>query len=110
MPKKNKVSKRYFSIGEVAKEFGVSKSLIRFWETEFKFLKPHKNSKGDRRFTEENIQQLRIIYNLVKERGFTLEGAKQEIKNQKNRLKNQQKAVDKLVEIKSFLQELRNKI
>ncbi|MCO6491745.1 MAG: MerR family transcriptional regulator [Phaeodactylibacter sp.] len=71
--------KRYYSIGEVAKMFEVSKSLIRFWENEFGFLRPHKNSKGDRRFTVQNIEQLNLIYELVKERGFTIEGARREI-------------------------------
>lgn len=71
--------KRYYSIGEVAKMFDVSKSLIRFWENEFDFLRPHKNSKGDRRFTVHNIEQLNLIYELVKERGFTIDGARKEI-------------------------------
>ena len=71
--------KRYYSIGEVAKMFEVSKSLIRFWENEFDFLKPHKNSKGDRRFTVDSIEQLNLIYELLKERGFTIEGARREI-------------------------------
>ena len=74
--------KRYYSISEVAELFDVSKSLIRFWESEFDILKPHKNSKGDRRFTPQNIEQLQLIYHLVKERGFTLPGAKKEIKRQ----------------------------
>ena len=71
--------KRYYSIGEVAKMFEVSKSLIRFWENEFDFLKPHKNSKGDRRFTVQNIEQLNLIYELLKERGFTIDGARREL-------------------------------
>ena len=62
--------KRYYSISEVADMFEISKSQIRFWEGEFDILKPHKNSKGERRFTKENIAQLKKIYQLVKERGF----------------------------------------
>ena len=80
----DEITKLYYSIGEIAEMFSVSKSLIRFWETEFDLLKPHKNSKGDRRFTQQNIDQFRTIYHLVKERGFTLEGAKREIKNNKD--------------------------
>ena len=70
MPEKNENHplKRYYSIGEVAEMFDVSKSLIRFWESEFSLLRPHKNSKGDRRFTPQNIEQMRLIYQLVKER------------------------------------------
>lgn len=95
--------KRYYSMSEVAKMFGVSKSLIRFWESEFDFFKPHKNSKGDRRFTPENIEQLRMIYHLVKERGFTLAGARQEIREQKDRLREKVHLIHKLKEIKTFL-------
>ena len=74
--------RQYYSIGEVAEMFGVNQSLLRFWENEFDIIQPRKNRKGDRLFTKENIQQIQIIYNLVKERGFTLEGAKQELKKE----------------------------
>lgn len=77
----NALTKRYYTIGEVADMFGVSKSLIRYWETEFDFLKPHKNSKGDRRFTVQNIEQFGQIYQLVKEQGFTLDGARKALKS-----------------------------
>ena len=72
--------KRYYKIGEVAKAFEVNTSLIRFWEKEFDVIKPKKNAKGNRLFTAEDIANLKLIYNLVKERGFTLEGAKQKLK------------------------------
>ena len=71
--------KRYYSIGEVATKLDVNTSLIRFWENEFAHIKPNKNSRGDRRFTKDNIQQLRQVYHLVRERGFTLDGARKEI-------------------------------
>ena len=77
--------KRYFSIGEVANMFGVSQSLIRFWEGEFPSLKPSKNRKGDRLFTIKNIDQLRVIFHLVKEKGYTLEGARIEISSKKGK-------------------------
>ncbi len=95
--------KRYYSIGEVAEMFGVSKSLIRFWESEFEFLRPHKNSKGDRRFTPQNIEQFRLIYHLVKERGFTLEGARQEIDHRRRAEKERQACLERLREVKTFL-------
>ena len=111
MPKQEENNaKRYFSIGEVAEQFGVSKSLIRFWESEFDTLRPHKNSKGDRRFTKKNIEELSLIYELVKKKGFTLEGAKREIKLYKARLKQKQQITDKLNELKSFLLKLRDSI
>ena len=105
-----KLTKLYYSIGEVAEMFNVSKSLIRYWETEFKFLTPRKNKKGDRRFTKENIQQLQIIYNLVKERGFTLEGAKQEIKRNRKNLMGHQKVVEKLRQVRLKMKSLRSEM
>lgn len=100
--------KRYYSIGEVAEMFDISKSLIRFWEGEFDSLRPHKNSKGDRRFTPENIEQLRTIFILVKERGFTLEGAKRELKEQKVRQKQREEMIGRLQHIRSFLVAMRD--
>ena len=99
--------KRYYTISEVADMFDVTKSLIRFWESEFSSLRPHKNSKGDRRFTAQNIEQFKRIHHLVKERGFTLEGAKAEIKRQQTFLKEKNAMINKLSNIKSFLENLR---
>lgn len=93
--------KLYYSIGEVADMFGVSKSLIRYWETEFTILKPHKNSKGDRRFTKENLDQLQLIFDLVKNRGFTIDGAKNEIKQNRDVLKQKQALLHKLIHLKN---------
>ena len=104
------LTKRYYSIGEVADLFNVSSSLIRYWETEFSFLNPIKNKKGDRRFTKENIDQLQIIYQLVKERGFTLEGAKQEIRQNKKRLKSKQEALNKLLALRHRITTLRDNL
>lgn len=104
------LDKLYYTIGEVAEMFDVSRSLLRYWENEFSFLTPRKNRKGDRLFTKENIQQIQIIYNLVKERGFTLEGAKQELKKEKNTLGEQFDLVDRLKVILSKLKDLDNKL
>lgn len=102
--------KRYYSISEVAELFGVSKSLIRFWETEFDVLKPHKNSKGDRRFTQQNIDQIKEIYHLVKERGFTLSGAKQELKDRHQRDKEKREVIETLERIKTMLLDLKDQL
>jgi DNA-binding transcriptional MerR regulator len=99
--------KRYYSIGEVAKLFGVSKSLIRFWEGEFDHLRPAKNSKGDRRFTPQNLEQFRLIYELVKERGFTIEGAKQEIKRHQEWEKEKKAVIERLERVRKGLEGLR---
>ena len=80
--------KRYYRIGEIAKAFDVNASLIRFWDKEFEALKPKKNAKGNRRFTPEDVQNLKLIYNLVKERGYTLEGAKTYLKEQNQKSLN----------------------
>jgi len=99
----DEITKLYYSIGEISEMFSVSKSLIRFWETEFDLLKPHKNSKGDRRFTQQNIDQFRTIYHLVKERGFTLDGAKREIKMNKDYLVKKLHAINTLTKVRGAL-------
>ncbi len=104
------LDKLYYTIGEVAGMFEVSRSLLRYWENEFSFLTPRKNRKGDRLFTKENIQQIQIIYNLVKVRGFTLEGAKQELKKEKTSLTEQITIVDRLKTIQSKLKDLDDKL
>ena len=86
MPVVNLPQKRYYTIGEVADAFGVNSSLIRFWEKEFNKLNPKKNSKGDRRYTPADVAYIELIFNLVKERGFTLEGAKQELSTNHQKL------------------------
>lgn len=104
------LSKLYYSIGEVADMFGLSTSLIRYWESEFSSLKPIKNSKGDRRFTKQNIEQLNLIYHLVKEKGFTLDGAKNEIREKKKAIRNKTELKKKLLSIKRNLIELKKQI
>jgi len=99
------LTKLYYSIGEIAEMFEVSNSLIRYWETEFKVLKPSKNKKGDRRFMVKDIRTLEKIYTLVKERGFTLEGAKKELKS-KSKKDNTQDIINKLQKTKRKLENL----
>jgi DNA-binding transcriptional MerR regulator len=105
-----KEDKLYYSIGEISDMFGVSKSLIRYWETEFSILKPHKNSKGDRRYTKENIDQLQLIFDLVKNRGFTIEGAKNEIKQNKDLIKQRQAVLQKLINLKAEMQKWKDSL
>ncbi|MEM6398241.1 MAG: MerR family transcriptional regulator [Bacteroidota bacterium] len=110
LEKSDEQLKRYYSIGEVADRFGVKSSLIRYWEGEFDFLKPHKNAKGDRKFTPKNIEQIQLIYHLVKERGFTLDGAKQEIKNNKKHHQERAQVSSRLREVKKRLLEIKNQL
>lgn len=106
----HKLEKLYYTIGEVAEMFDVSRSLLRYWENEFAFLTPRKNKKGDRLFTKENIQQIQIIYTLVKERGFTLEGAKQELRKEKTSLSEQMDLLSRLQAIQDRLKSLDDKL
>ena len=111
MPYKEKaIEKKYFTIGEVAAQFGVATSLIRFWESEFETIKPKKNRKGNRQFTKSGIEHIRIIYHLVKERGFTLQGAKEMLKNDPETIQSKIETIQSLKEIKNFLSELKNQL
>lgn len=74
------LTKLYYSIGEIAKMFNVNTSLIRFWEYEFKEIQPKKNKRGVRMFTPKDVETFNKIYNLIKIQGYTIEGAKKELK------------------------------
>lgn len=102
--------KRYYAIGEVAKAFNVNTSLIRFWEKEFDVLKPKKNAKGNRKFTPEDITNLKFIYHLVKERGFTLEGAKTHLKEEKQKSLNTFEIINKLEDIRAQLLKIKEQL
>jgi len=102
--------KRYYRIGEIAKAFDVNASLIRFWDKEFEALKPQKNAKGNRRFTPEDVQNLKLIYNLVKERGYTLEGAKTYLKEQNQKSLNDFDIITKLERVKNELIKIKNQL
>jgi DNA-binding transcriptional MerR regulator len=111
MPYKEKViEKSYFTIGEVAELFNVSTSLIRFWEQEFEILQPKKNKKGNRLFTRKDLDNLRIIYTLVKERGFTLKGAKEKLKSHSSEVSKSIQIKESLLKIKGFLIELKENL
>ena len=108
--KEPKSEKHYFSIGEVAAKFGLAPSTLRFWEKEFDTIKPFKNKKGDRFYTQEDIDHLSLINHLVKERGMTLKGAKTKIKENKTETENTFEIVQKLQQIKSYLLEIREEL
>lgn len=102
--------KRYYKIGEVAKAFNVNTSLIRFWENEFDVLKPKKNKKGNRLFTPEDLQNLKLIYFLVKEKGFTLEGAKNKLKENPDEVFSKHKIIQRLEEVRNELIAIKNQL
>ena len=100
----------YYSIGEIAEMFKVNTSLIRFWENEFEILQPKKNKKGNRLFTPEDLSNLKIIFHLVKERGYTLEGAKKKLAGNKNDIEIHMQLKDTLTRMKGFLTELKESL
>ena len=106
----NLPTKRYYSTGEVAKAFNVNASLIRFWDKQFEALKPKKNAKGNRRFTPEDVQNLKLIFNLVKERGYTLEGAKTYLKEQNQKSLNDFDIITKLERVRNELIKIKNQL
>ena len=99
--------KVYYSIGEVAKLFNVNASLIRFWEKEFDIIKPQKNKKGNRQFTQQDVDNFYIIYHLVKERGFTLQGAKDKLKDNTSETIDNTEIIKSLDKLKDFLLEIK---
>lgn len=102
--------KRYYSIGEIAKAFDVNASLIRFWDKEFEILKPKKNAKGNRMFTPEDVTHLKLIYHLVKERGFTLEGARTHLKEGQKKTLDKFEIINKLEAIKMQLNAIKSEL
>jgi DNA-binding transcriptional MerR regulator len=98
-----KPNKIYYSISELAKAYNVNSSLIRFWDKEFDLLKPKKNTKGNRIFSQEDVKNFDLIYHLVKTRGFTLEGAKTHLKENLKKTHDKHEIVQKLNHIKKEL-------
>ncbi|MFM7487954.1 MAG: MerR family transcriptional regulator [Cytophagales bacterium] len=108
--KEKEIEKLYYSIGEVAEQFNVAPSLIRFWESEFDIIQPKKNRKGNRQFTKEDIENVRTIYHLVKEKGFTLQGAKEMLKNDTQSVRDKMELLESLKKVRLFLVEVREKL
>ncbi|MFT7033922.1 MAG: DNA-binding transcriptional MerR regulator [Cyclobacteriaceae bacterium] len=108
--KEKEIEKRYYTIGELADDLGVATSLIRFWESEFDIIKPKKNRKGNRQFTKEDVKNVKLIYHLVKEKGYTLNGAREFVKNDVNAAVGKMDTLDSLKKIKSFLIQLKQEL
>ena len=99
--------KLYYSIGEVAEMFSLNTSLLRYWETEFDILKPRKNRKGDRHFRPEDIKNLSLIHHLLRQRKYTIEGAKDYLKKNKSKAQQNFELIQRLEKLKRFLLELK---
>jgi DNA-binding transcriptional MerR regulator len=104
------LDKQYYSISETATMFKVNTSLIRYWENEFDILQPKKNRKGDRLFRQEDIHHLKLIYHLLRERKYTIEGAKQKLKEDRKLAARNFEMVQALLKVKSFLSELKEQL
>jgi len=98
--------KLYYTIGEVSRMFQVNPSLIRFWEKEFSIIHPQKNKKGNRVFTAKDIDNFRLIYNLVKEKGYTIQGARDHLAKHKSEAEKNMEIIKSLQEIRNFLIEV----
>ena len=107
---RKETKKLFYQIGEVASELNVNVSLIRFWEKEFDIIKPKKNKKGNRQFSQKDFDNLKIIHFLVKEKGYTLEGAKKKIKENKEDKIDNLNIVRHLKEIRKFLVDLKEQL
>lgn len=107
---KRTLDKQYYSISEVAAMFRVNTSLIRYWENEFDILQPKKNRKGDRLFRQEDIQHLKLIYHLLRERKYTIEGAKQKLREDKRSASRNFEMIKSLQKVRAFLTELKDQL
>ena len=111
MPYKEPViEKLFYTIGEVAKQFNVNTSLVRFWEKEFDIIKPQKNKKGNRLFTKEDIKNFEIIHHLVKEKGMTLKGAQKKMTENKDDVMHNYEIVKTLNGIREILIEIKDEM
>ncbi|HKK57905.1 MAG TPA: MerR family transcriptional regulator [Salinivirga sp.] len=108
--KEPKIEKLFYSMGEVADMFNINASTIRYWEKHFDHLKPRKNNKGNRQFTQKDLDDLKVIYHLLKERGLTIKGAKSKLKQNKNDVVENTEIVERLQKIKSMLDEVKENL
>ena len=108
--KEREINKMYYTMGEVSAMFDVNQSLIRFYEKEFDILQPKKNKKGNRYFTPEDIENLKTIFHLIRDKGYTLNGAKEHLKNNTSGAKDTAKVIDSLSNLKRFLLEVRDQL
>ncbi len=103
-------NKLYYTIGEVANAFDVNTSLIRFWEKEFDIIKPKKNKKGNRFFRPDDIKNFKLIYHLVKEKGYTLDGARTALETESEKTYNQFEVITRLEKIKIDLLKIKSEL
>ncbi|MCI4668210.1 MAG: MerR family transcriptional regulator [Bacteroidia bacterium] len=110
MDSQDYIQKQYYTIGEVSKELDLSASLIRFWETEFREINPKKNRKGNRVYTEKDIDNIRKIHYLLKVKKFTIKGAKERLKREQEELAKEVQLRETLLKLRTFLLELKESL
>jgi DNA-binding transcriptional MerR regulator len=108
--KEKEIEKLYYSIGEVSDMLGLNASQIRYWETEFEKLKPRKDRSGNRIYTKDDIETIKLIHHLVKEKGFTIEGARTKLKNGSDETIKKMKIHDSLKKLRDFLEEIKESL
>src|SRR5476651_45825 len=108
--KEREISKMYYTMGEVSTMFDVNQSLIRFYEKKFAVLQPKTNKKGNRYFTPEDLENLKIIFHLIRDKGYTLNGAKEYLKNNMADSKDNHRVIKSLENLKKFLIEVRDQL
>lgn len=110
MSSKSLPDKIYYSISELSEHFGVAQSLLRYWEKEFDKINPKRNKKGTRFYSKQDVEQIKLVYHLVKEQGHTLEGARQKLKRSKKKVEVRVEVKDRLEKIKADLTALRDQL
>lgn len=110
MLNKNKDLKIYYSISEVAKQFGVAESLLRYWETEFPTIHPKKAGRGIRQYTKDDIEAVRLVYHLVKEQGMTLSGAREVIRHSADGTTSRAEIIRRLEHVRDQLQAINKQL
>ncbi|MBS0011914.1 MAG: MerR family transcriptional regulator [Bacteroidales bacterium] len=108
--KDEKKKKLFYSIGEVAEILGEQTSAVRYWENEFDIIKPQKNKKGNRMFTPEDVDKLKMIHYLLKEKGMTIAGVRKKMSENPDDMKKTHEVIQSLKEIREVLLEIRNSI
>ncbi len=104
------LTKRYYSISEVAQMFEMNISKLRFWEEQFPTLTPKRDRSGDRKYTQDDIKHLQEIVELIDNQGYTIEGAKKSLDNKKKKKNVNQEVIDRLIDVKSFMTFLRDSL
>ena len=111
MPNKKQFEEKlYYSIGEISKILGISTSKIRFWEKEFDIINPKKNKKGNRLFTKKDLENIKLIQHLLKEKKYTIDGAKKKIRANPKKINLHQKVIENLKKIKKELIDIRTNL